>query len=197
MVAARSHERPEATNEGREELTEMMVDTTGSSNGVGASGLNRKLDALDAILAKHGNKRTALIAVLQEIQSTYRYLPEDLLTYVATALNISPATVFGVATFYAQFSLEPKGKYVVRVCDGTACHVKNSQVVLNAIRKKVKLTGSAQTTPDGLFTVETVACLGACGLAPVMVVNDQVHGQLTAEAAEIIVDELLNREVAK
>ena len=174
----------------------MMVDTTANGNGVGATGLNRKLDALDAILAKHEFKRTALIAVLQEIQNTYRYLPEDLLTYVATALNISPATVFGVATIYAQFSLEPKGKYFVRDCDGTACHVKNSMPIYNAIRKKVKLTAGKATTPDGLFTVETVACLGACGLAPVMVVNDQVHGQLTADAAEIIVDELLKREVA-
>src|SRR5512141_1224521 len=99
-----------------------------------ASGcLARRLDSIDAILQKHGNRRTALIAVLQEIQNTYRYLPEDLLTYVATALNLSPATVFGVATFYAQFSLEPKGKYLVRVCDGTACHVKESPGVYDAV----------------------------------------------------------------
>ena len=91
--------------------------------------LARRLEPIDAILRKHGNQRTALIAVLQEIQDTYRYLPEDPLNYVATALGLSPATVFAVATFYAQFSLEPKGKYLVRVCDGTACHVKNSTAV--------------------------------------------------------------------
>ncbi len=159
--------------------------------------LVRRLDSIDAILAKHGNQRTALIAVLQEIQNTYRYLPEDLLTYVATALGLSPATVFGVATFYAQFSLEPKGKYLIRVCDGTACHVKSSAVILSAIRKKVSLKDGRATTPDGLFTVETVACLGACGLAPVMVINDEVHGQLTADAAELIVDELMKREAAE
>lgn len=161
-----------------------------------AVGAPRRLEALDAILEKHGYRRSALIAVLQEIQNTHRYLPEELLTYVATALGLSPATVFGVATFYAQFSLEPKGKYVVRVCDGTACHVKSSQAVLGAVRKKVKLQDGRTTTADGLFTVETVACLGACGLAPVMMINDQVHGQLTAEAAELILDELLKREVA-
>lgn len=156
--------------------------------------LSRDLDAVEAILEKYNHQRTALIPVLQEIQNRCRYLPEELLAYVASALNISSATVYGVATFYAQFSLEPKGKYVVRVCDGTACHVKSSMAVLNALRKKVKLSNGVATTPDGLFTVETVACLGACGLAPVMTINDQVHGQLTPEAAEMIVDELLQRD---
>jgi NADH-quinone oxidoreductase subunit E len=153
-----------------------------------------RLDEIEAILEKHDHKRTALMAVLQEIQTRYHYLPEHLLTYVACALNLPAATVFGVATFYAQFSLEPKGKYVVRVCDGTACHVKDSESVLSAIRKKVRLTDGTMTTPDQLFTVETVACLGACGLAPAMVINDRVHGRLTAEAAELIIDELLQRE---
>lgn len=156
-----------------------------------------RLSDIEAILEKHHHERAALIAVLQEIQNQYRYLPEHLLTYVASALNLSPATVFGVATFYAQFSLEPKGKYVIRVCDGTACHVKDSQSVLTAIRKKAKLTGTTTTTPDHLFTVETVACLGACGLAPVMVINDRIHGQLTSEAAEVIIGELLTRETAE
>lgn len=173
------------------------VATTERGDRAEAVELSRRLDTLEAILAKHNHRRTALIAVLQEIQSSYRYLPEDLLHYVASALGLSSATVFGVATFYAQFSLEPKGKYVVRVCDGTACHVKNSQVVLNAVRKKVRLTEGQATTPDQLFTVETVACLGACGLAPVMVINDRVHGQLTSEAAEMIIDELIKREAAQ
>lgn len=158
------------------------------------SGLNRQLARVDTILASFGYRRTALISVLQDIQSTYRYLPEDMLTYVATALNLSPATVFGVATFYSQFSLEPKGKYIVRVCDGTACHVKSSQIILDAVRKKINIKVGTLTTADGLFTVETVACLGACVLAPVMVINDQVHGQLTPEAAELIINELITRE---
>jgi NADH-quinone oxidoreductase subunit E len=156
--------------------------------------LSRDLDVIEGILKRYNHQRTALIPVLQEIQNRYRYLPEELLTYVASALNISSATVYGVATFYAQFSLEPKGKYVVRVCDGTACHVKGSTSVLTAIRKKVKLSNGVATTSDGLFTVETVACLGACGLAPVMTINDQVHGQLTTDAAEMIIDELIRRD---
>ena len=99
-----------------------------------------------------------------------------------------------MATFYAQFSLEPKGKYIVRCCDGTACHVRGSQPVYNAIRKKVDLKEGKFTTPDLRFTIETVACLGACGLAPVLMVNDKVYGQMTEEAAEAILDVLLKEE---
>lgn len=153
----------------------------------------RQFQKVNAILAKHGYQRSALIAILQEVQEEYRYLPQEVLTYIATALNTSPASVFGVATFYAQFSLEPKGHYVVRVCDGTACHVKDSMVVYEAVRSKVGLEPGQTTTPNMLFTVETVSCLGACGLAPVMMINGQVHGQLTAEAVEIIIDTLLAR----
>ncbi len=152
------------------------------------------LVAVECILARHGYKRSELIAMLQDIQETYHYLPEEALNYAATALGISPSTVFGVATFYAQFSLDPKGKYLVRVCDGTACHVKNSQRIYDRLVKKLKLHAGKATTADGLFTLETVACLGACGIAPVMVVNDQVHPQMTPEAAEMIIDALMKRE---
>ena len=149
---------------------------------------------VERILERHGHRRTELIAMLQEIQNTYHYLPEEALNYLATALGMSPATVFGVATFYAQFSLEPKGKYLVRVCDGTACHVKNSQRILDRLSKKLNLHEGKTTTSDGLFTLETVACVGACSNAPVMVINDQVHSQVTPEAAEMIVDALIERE---
>ena len=155
---------------------------------------NSRLVTVDAILEKHGYLKSNLIAVLQDIQSVYHYLPEDMLNYVATALGTTPATVFGVATFYAQFSLDPKGKYVVRVCDGTACHVKSSMAVYSAIRKLVKLQDGRITTPDRLFTLETVACLGACGLAPVMVVNEQVHPAVTPDAARLIIQALMSRE---
>jgi NADH-quinone oxidoreductase subunit E len=166
----------------------------GDRSAVEPAASRRHFSKVNAILARHGNDRRSLIAILQGIQEEYRYLPQEVLMYVATALGISPASVYGVATFYAQFSLEPKGRYVVRVCDGTACHVKDSLDVCEAIRKKVGLEEGRATTPDLMFTVETVACIGACGLAPVMVINDQVHGQLTPEAAEIIVDTLLARE---
>lgn len=150
---------------------------------------------VDSILAKRGYDRAELIGVLQDIQEAYHYLPEELLTYVAIALRMKPATVFGVATFYAQFSLEPKGKYVVKVCDGTACHVKNSEAIHRAIRKKLKLADNKYTTPDRMFTVEVVRCLGACSIAPVMVINEQVHPKLTPEAATVILDTLIEREM--
>ena len=153
-----------------------------------------KLVAVERIIARHGSKRSELIAILQEIQEEYHYLPEDALNYLATALGISPTTVFGVATFYAQFSLDPKGKYLVRVCNGTACHVKNSEKIYDAISKKLKLREGKVTTSDGLFTLETVACLGACGIAPVMVINEVVHPQVTVDAALAIIDTLVQRE---
>ena len=154
----------------------------------------RKFEKINGIIEKNGKSQSALIPILQAVQSEYRYLPEEILTYIATALGIPTATVFGVATFYAQFSLEPKGKHVVRACDGTACHVRGSMPVYEAIRKKVGLKDGKFTTQDLRFTVETVACLGACGLAPVLMVNDKVYGQMTAEAAEIIIDALLGEE---
>ena len=96
-----------------------------------------------------------------------------------------------MATFYAHFAIEPKGKHLVRLCDGTACHVKDSIPILRALRKRLGLDDKRKTTPDMLFTVETVACLGACGLAPVVVINDQVHGQMTPESAVKLVEEIM------
>ncbi len=154
----------------------------------------RQFERVNEIIEEHGREQSALIPILQEVQSEYRYLPEEILTYIATAMGLSVATVFGVATFYTQFSLEPKGKYVVRVCDGTACHVRHSMSVYDAIRSKLGLRDGRFTTPDMMFTVETVACLGACGVAPVMVINDEVYGKMTPEAACMIIDTLLNRD---
>ncbi len=154
----------------------------------------RKFERVNEIIAEHGREQSALIPILQEVQAEYRYLPEEILTYIATAMGLSAATVFGVATFYAQFSLEPKGKYVVRVCDGTACHVRHSMLVYQAIRSKLGLRDGKFTTPDMMFTVETVACLGACGVAPAMVINGEVYGKMTPEAACTIIDMLLYRD---
>lgn len=142
----------------------------------------RNFQKLQEIIEKHEGSVSHLIAILQEVQEEYRYLPEEVLTYVATAMGISPATVFGVATFYAQFSLVPKGKYVIRVCDGTACHVRGSEPINFALRRELDLKDNSQTTEDLQFTVETVSCLGACGLAPVVTVNDtEVYGQMTPD----------------
>ncbi len=108
--------------------------------------------------------------------------------------GLSPATVYGVATFYAQFSLDPKGKYEIKVCDGTACHVRGSMPVLNAIRAKLDLKDGQMTSEDGLFSLVIVSCLGACGLAPVCVINDKVYPKMTSDAIKVIIDTLMNGE---
>ncbi|MCE5273335.1 NAD(P)H-dependent oxidoreductase subunit E [bacterium] len=154
----------------------------------------RSFEKVCRILDSHHRQPSRLIPILQEIQHEYRYLPEEVLTFVATSLGLPPARVYGVATFYAHFALEPKGKYVVRLCDGTACHVKHSTTILDALRAKLGLAGGTVTTRDMLFTVETVSCLGACGLAPVMVVNETVYGQMTPEKATAVLDEIIAKE---
>jgi len=146
------------------------------------------------VLDRFAYDSSKLIPILQAVQEEYRYLPEEVMSFIATSLDLSPARVYGVATFYSHFALEAKGKYVIRVCDGTACHVKGSMKLADVIREKLGLDEKRNTTPDMLFTLETVSCLGACGLAPVMVINDEVHGQLTAEKANQIVDEIIVRE---
>ena len=146
------------------------------------------------IVDENSRSPSRLIPILQAIQAEYRYLPEEILTYVATSLGISPAKVFGVATFYSLFTLKPKGKYVIRMCNGTACHVKQSMGVYAALRKRLGLTGGEDSSPDMLFTIETVNCLGACGLAPAMVVNEEVYGQLTPERAIEIVEDIMKKE---
>jgi NADH-quinone oxidoreductase subunit E len=154
----------------------------------------RKFEKVCEIVDQNNRSAARLIPILQAVQAEYRYLPEEILTFIATSLGISPARVFGVATFYSLFTLKPKGKYLVRVCNGTACHVKNSMHLYDVLCKKLHLGEGRDTTRDLLFTVETVNCLGACGLAPVMVINEEVYGQLTAERAREIIDEIIQKE---
>ena len=150
---------------------------------------------IDDILKSFEYKKSYLIAMLQKVQEVFRYLPEEAMTYIGEHVDgLSPATVYGVATFYAQFSLEPKGKYEIRVCDGTACHVRGSMPVLNAIRKKLNLKEGQTTCESGLFSLEIVSCLGACGLAPVCVINDKVYPQMTSDAISTILDTLMKEE---
>ena len=150
---------------------------------------------LDEIINSYEGKKSNLIAILQKVQEVYRYLPEDAMIYIGTKMEgLSPATVFGVATFYAQFSLEPKGKYEIKVCDGTACHVRGSMPVLNAIKARLELKDGQMTTDDGLFSLETVSCLGACGLAPVVVINGKVYPQMTSDAIKIVLDTILKED---
>jgi len=152
---------------------------------------SRKFENLCKILDSYSRDSARLIPILQAVQEEYRYLPEEVMTYIATSLDIPPSRVYGVATFYSHFALEPKGKYVIKLCDGTACHVKKSTSILEALYKKLGVDEKHRTTPDMLFTVETVSCLGACGLAPVVVINDDVHGQMTPEKTISIIDEII------
>ena len=147
---------------------------------------------LDEIIEAYGGNKSYLIAMLQKVQGIYKYLPEDAMTYIGTKVEgLSPATVYGVATFYAQFSLEPKGRYEIKVCDGTACHVRGSMPVLEAVKKKIQLQDGKMTTENGMFSLETVSCLGACSLAPAMVINEKIYPKMTPEAVEIVIDILL------
>ena len=144
----------------------------------------------DEIIAMHGNKPSALIPIIQDIQSEYRYLPPELLNYVAKQIGITEAKAFSVATFYENFSFEPKGKYVIKVCDGPACHVRKSIPILERLYSELGLSKNKATTDDMLFTLETVSCLGACGLAPVLTVNDKVYPAMTPDKASELIHEL-------
>lgn len=144
----------------------------------------------DKIIGHYGKKPASLIPIMQEIQEEYRYLPGELLTYVAKEIGITEAKAFSVATFYENFSFEPKGKYIIKVCDGTACHVRKSMPVKDAFLKELGLSAKKHTTDDMLFTVETVSCLGACGLAPACMVNEEVHPKMTPEKAVELIQKL-------
>lgn len=145
---------------------------------------------LDNILASHDYNSTLIISIMQEVQRDYRYLPKEALCYIAKKLNISEAKIYSVATFYENFSLEPKGKYLIRICNGTACHVRKSASILNEFRNELGLSETKATTDDMIFTVETVSCLGACGLAPVCTVNDKVYPSMTPDKARNLIKQL-------
>lgn len=142
--------------------------------------MRKKYEALDEAIARHKGEPGALMPVLQEAQSIFGYVPMDVQQIIADGLGTTLAEVYGVATFYAQFSLEPKGQYVVGVCLGTACYVKGSQKVLDKLAEELRIP-VGKTTPDGRFTLNATRCLGACGLAPVMMINDEVYGRLTPD----------------
>ena len=154
--------------------------------------MNDSFDAkqMDEILAKHGRQTSNIIAILQDVQETYRYLPREIFPYLSKELGMTTANIYSVATFYENFSLEPKGKYVIKVCNGTACHVRKSIPILEKLRETLNLKEGQATTDDFVFTVETVSCLGACGLAPVVMVNDTVHPSMTPEKVVALVQEL-------
>ena len=139
----------------------------------------------DEIIANHTKEERSLIPIIQDIQAEYRYLPPELLTYVAKEIGITDARAYSVASFYENFSFEPKGKYILKVCDGTACHVRKSTPIMERLRSDLKLEDGRQTT---------VSCLGACGLAPVMMVNDEVHSTMTPDKATELINKIRGEE---
>ncbi|MBQ7866263.1 MAG: NADH-quinone oxidoreductase subunit NuoE [Clostridia bacterium] len=149
--------------------------------------MKEKYVQLDEVIAKHKGTPGALMPVLQEAQNIFGYVPMDVQQIIADGLGTTLSEVYGVATFYAQFSLEPKGEYVVGVCLGTACYVKGSQKVLDKLSEVLEVP-VGKTTADGKFTLNATRCLGACGLAPVMMINDEVYGRLVPEDIPGIVE---------
>lgn len=152
---------------------------------------------VDAALEKCGAQQSSIIAILQSIQEHYHYLPEEVFPYLSSKLGMSEARIYSVATFYENFSLEKKGKYVIKFCDGTACHVRGSVPILERVRGELGVSEKKKTTDDQLFTIETVSCLGACGLAPVMTVNDEVHPAMTPDKAMEVIYSLKVKEGGK
>ncbi len=145
---------------------------------------------MDEIIAKHGCEPSNIIAILHDTQALYRYVPRAVFPYLSKKLGISTAKIYSVATFYENFSLEPKGKFVFKICDGTACHVRKSIPILERLRKELGLSDTKKTTDDLMFTVETVSCLGACGLAPVLTVNEKVYAAMTPEKTSELIAKL-------
>ena len=148
----------------------------------------------EEIIEKYNCDQANLIAIMQEIQAEDKYLSEETLTLIAEKLEVSAAKVYSVATFYENFSLEAKGRHIVKVCAGTACHVRKSQPIYDAIHDYLGLTGKKKTSADGLFTLETVACLGACGLSPVMTIDGEVHAKMTPDEALKLLADIRKKE---
>ena len=148
----------------------------------------------EEIIRSYDNDPSNLIAILQDIQAEYKYLSEESLTTVAEELGISTAKVYSVATFYENVSPAANGTHIIKVCAGTACHVRKSGPIYDAVREYLGLTGKKKTSADGEFTLETVACLGACGLAPVMTIDGEVHSKMTPEAALALLEDIRKKE---
>lgn len=147
------------------------------------TGTPEQEEKLNAVLARHKGEKGAIMPCLQEAQEIYGYLPVEVQTMIAKGLGVPLEEVFGVSTFYSQFSLTPKGKYNISVCLGTACYVKGAAAILEQITKNIGIQPE-ECTPDGFFSLTACRCIGACGLAPVMTINDEVYGRLVPEEVD-------------
>jgi len=149
---------------------------------------SEEFQKLDQVLAKFKGKKGALIPVLQAAQDVFGYLPADALKEISRQLNLPLSKIYGVVTFYAQFHLKPRGRNIIRVCLGTACHVRGGAKIAEAVEKAIGVKDGG-TTEDLRYTLESVACIGACGLAPVMMVNDDTHGRLTPDQVAALLEQ--------
>lgn len=148
---------------------------------------------LEPVLSKYADSASNLITILQKAQDIYGYLPKDVMYHIAERIGVTPAEIVGVATFYSQFRLTPIGKYLIMSCQGTACHVNGSERVSAAISDYLGI-GNGETTADGLFTLENVACLGCCSLAPVIMINGEAYGNLTPDSAVAVIKDIQAKE---
>lgn len=152
----------------------------------GGSQRDEKWVQLEELFAEYKGKKGALIPVLQKAQNLFGYLPEEVMSAIAEGIDLPLSQVYGVATFYSQFHLKPRGKNIIRVCLGTACHVRGATKVFDKIQEELGVEKGG-TTEDLMFTLEGVACIGACGLAPVIMINDDTHGRLTPDSIPEII----------
>ncbi|HOE90882.1 MAG TPA: NAD(P)H-dependent oxidoreductase subunit E [Candidatus Cloacimonadota bacterium] len=150
---------------------------------------------VEGLLTQFGNSRTSLIPILQAVQAKYRYLPQNVMTEISTQLGLPLSSIYGVATFYAQFSTEPKGRHILQICDGTACHVRGAKELIERIRKDFGLSEEKNTTDDKFLTLETVACIGACAMAPALIADGHIYGQVKVDKLLEIVKELKEGDV--
>jgi NADH-quinone oxidoreductase subunit E len=139
------------------------------------------------IIKKYPNEKKFALAILQDIQREYNYIPREYMESIAEYLNLPLSDVYSLATFYKALSLKPKGKYTIKVCDGTACHIRDSKSILNELLEVLEIE-AGETTEDGLFSVEVVNCIGACALAPVILINDKYYGSMTKEKVKNVLD---------
>ncbi|NLK72529.1 MAG: NADH-quinone oxidoreductase subunit NuoE [Clostridiales bacterium] len=168
----------------------MCQNGSGQCNGCNSSAFD--FSKLEPVLKKYKNVSGSLITILQQAQDIYGYLPKEVMNYIAGETGVKPAKIYGVATFYTQFRLEPVGKYLIMLCQGTACHVNGSKMIEEAICEELNIT-EGETTEDGLFTLNNVACLGCCSLSPVMMINGETYGNLTKDSVRKVLKDIRSK----
>ncbi len=155
-------------------------------NTIPFNGTKEQEEQLKAVIAEHKGQEGAVIPVLHEAQNIYGYLPIEVQEMISEGLDVPLAEIYGIVTFYTQFSINPKGKYKIGICLGTACYVKGSGDILEKVKEILDID-VGECTPDGLFSIDATRCIGACGLAPVMTINDDVYGRLVVDDVEDII----------